>query len=240
MASICSFSLTLVVGKLFIAKLVSLKIGHRVRVTECAALASSYNKESQIPSMGGILFIFTIVLSSLLWMDVSSPFAFIFPLTLISMGAVGFLDDYMKIKATGLSARVKFSLQLSIVFFIALYLHNESFATSFNHLMNFTSLEIKNGEISGSLQSFMKYIYVPFFKHPFIFSSSLLMFVFSMFVLIGGMNAVNLTDGLDGLATGSMLLVAAVFAIIAFISNHVLVADYLNIFDSCHPLISKW
>ncbi|MCH9621612.1 MAG: Phospho-N-acetylmuramoyl-pentapeptide-transferase [Chlamydiia bacterium] len=230
MSALSSFVLTLVVGKAFIAKLVSLKIGHKVRVTDVAVLAGSYNKESQIPSMGGLLFIFTIITSNLLWMDIQSPFTFLFTFTLVSMGLIGFIDDYLKIRNKGgLSARVKFLMQIACVFFITLYLHNESFSQAIHSVMNFHSIELKNTEVTGSLQSFMSHIYIPFMKHPFIIGSSMFTFLFSMFVLIGGMNAVNLTDGLDGLATGCMLMVAFVFAIIAFISNHVFVADYLNI-----------
>lgn len=230
MASMTSFCITLVVGKLFIAKLVSLKIGHRVRVTDVAALASSYDKAEQIPSMGGVLFIFTILLSTFLWMDLFNPFTFLFSFTLLTIGTVGFLDDYLKLKnSKGLKAKTKFLLQFSIISFIALYLHSEAFANAFGEVFNFSQVEYKTAAGSGSIQSYMKHIYIPFFKHPIIFSSSILMFIFSLFVLLGGMNAVNLTDGLDGLATGCMLLVAAVFALIAFISNHVIVAGYLNI-----------
>lgn len=230
MASMTSFCITLVVGKLFIAKLVSLKIGHRVRVTDVAALASSYDKAEQIPSMGGVLFIFTILLSTFLWMDLFNPFTFLFSFTLLTIGTVGFLDDYLKLKNNkGLKAKTKFLLQFSIIAFIGLYLHSETFANAFSEVFNFSQVEYKTAASSGSIQSYMKHIYIPFFKHPIIFSSSILMFIFSLFVLLGGMNAVNLTDGLDGLATGCMLLVAAVFALIAFISNHVIVAGYLNI-----------
>lgn len=229
MAAITSFVVTLAVGKVFIAKLVSMKIGHRVRVAEVAALAGSYDKEEEIPSMGGILFIFSMILSNFLWMDISSPFTILFSLTLLSMGAIGFIDDYSKVKKIGISARTKFWMQFMSVFFIALYLHSEVVYSGINAVMHFTTPHIKGGGIEGSFPLFMKYLYIPFFKSPFIFSSALLLIPFTMFVLIGSSNAVNLTDGLDGLATGCMLLVAAVFAIIAFVSNHYVVADYLNI-----------
>ena len=231
MAALCSFAFTLVTGKVFIAKLVSLKIGHRVRVAECKALEGSYNKGESIPSMGGVLFIFSIVLSNLLWMNNKSPFAYLFSFILLTMGAIGFADDYLKVRGNkkGLSARIKFCMQFICVFFIASYLHSESISHFINGVMNFTETGIKGNGIDGSFPLFMKYVYIPFCKNPLIFSSSILMFFFTMFVLIGTSNAVNLTDGLDGLATGCMLLVAAVFAIIAFVSGHVLIADYLNI-----------
>ncbi len=229
MAAITSFTLTLAVGKVFIAKLVSMKIGHKVRVAEVTALAGSYSKGAEIPSMGGILFIFSMIFSNFLWMDIKSPFTILFSFTLLSIGSIGFLDDYCKMKIIGISARFKFFMQLLTMFFIALYLHSETVFSVINDVMSFITPQIKGSGQEGSFPLFMKYIYFPFFKNPLIFSSALILIPFTMFVIIGSSNAVNLTDGLDGLATGCMLLVAAVFAIIAFVSNHYVVADYLNI-----------
>ena len=231
MAALSSFVITLLVGKVFIAKLVSLKIGHKVRVADCVSLAGNYEKEQQIPSMGGLLFIFTIVFSNLLWMDIHNPFTFLFSFTFISMGAIGFVDDYLKIRGDGkgLSASFKFFLQVASVLFVTIYLHNENFSSGMNSILNLTAPIIRNNGIEGTFSTFMRYIFIPFCKNPMIISSSIALIIFTMFVLIGSANAVNLTDGLDGLATGCTLLVAAVFAIIAFISNHGFVAEYLNI-----------
>ncbi|MCH9811135.1 phospho-N-acetylmuramoyl-pentapeptide-transferase [bacterium] len=231
MSAIFSFVLTVSVGKLFIAKLVSLKVGHKVRVSECAALADKYDKSSMIPSMGGVLFIFSMVVSSFLWMDSSAPFALLFSFVLVGTGAIGFIDDYLKIRGheKGISARTKFLLQVLVSGIAISYLHSEAIYEMVNGVLSFSSAEIKGMGVEGSFPFFMKYIYLPFSKSPIIFSSSILMFLFSLLVVIGTSNAVNLTDGLDGLATGCMLLVVSVFAIVAFISNHVFVADYLNI-----------
>ncbi len=229
MAAITSFIVTLAVGKVFIAKLVSMKVGHRVRVAQVTALTGTYSKGASIPSMGGLLFIFSMILSNLLWMDVKSPFTTLFSFTLLTMGATGFLDDYCKMKKIGISARLKFLMQLLTMSFVVLYLQSETIFSGINECMNLLTPQIKGNGVEGSFPLFMKYVYFPFFKNPFIFSSSLILIPFSLFVLIGSSNAVNLTDGLDGLATGCMLLVAGVFAVVAFVSNHVLVADYLNI-----------
>lgn len=231
LSALSSFIITLVVGKVFIAKLVSLKIGHRVRIEDCKALAGTYTKGENIPSMGGVLFIFSIVISNLLWMNASSPFVLLFSFTLISMGAIGFADDYLKVRGhkKGISASVKFLLQFLCVLFISAYLHSQDIHQAVNQAMNFSQTGIRGSGIEGSFPVFMKYIYIPFCKNPLIFSSSILTFLFTLFVIVGTSNAVNLTDGLDGLATGCMLFVAAVFAIIAFVSGHVIVADYLNI-----------
>ncbi len=230
MAAITSFVITVAFGKVFIAKLVSMKVGHRVRVSDCKVLANSYDKGEHIPSMGGLLFITTMVLSNFLWMDVTNPYIFLLTFVLLLMGLIGFVDDYLKMKTQkGLSAKVKFLSQVVVVFSVAAYLNSDWICTSFNQAMSFSTPLIKGNGMEGPISSFMKFIYIPFCKHPFIISSSFGLIFFSMFVLIGTANAVNLTDGLDGLATGCMLLVAAVFAIIAFVSNHANVSSYLNI-----------
>lgn len=228
-SAITSFLFTLAVGKVFIAKLVSLKVGHKVRVADVAVLAGNYDKEKEIPSMGGLLFITSMLLSQLLWMDTGSPFTFLFSFSLLSMGCIGFIDDYCKMKGIGISARLKFFLQGLSMLLIVIYLHSEGVFSAMNQIIHFTQQGIKIGEVVGPFPLSMKYLFIPFFKHPIVFSSSLFLLPFSLFVLIGSCNAVNLTDGLDGLATGCMLLVAAVFALIAFVSNHYIVADYLNI-----------
>jgi phospho-N-acetylmuramoyl-pentapeptide-transferase len=180
--------------------------------------------------MGGLLFITTMVVSNFLWMDVANPYIFLFTFVLFSMGLIGFADDYLKMKTQkGLSAKVKFLSQFTLIFCVAGYLNSEWVCSSFNQVMGFSAPLLKGNGIEGPISSFMKFIYIPFCKHPFIISSSFGLMFFTMFVLIGTANAVNLTDGLDGLATGCMLLVASVFAIIAFISNHANVASYLNI-----------
>jgi phospho-N-acetylmuramoyl-pentapeptide-transferase len=231
MCSISSFVFTLILGKVFIAKLISMKIGHRVRVTDVASLAASYDKGKQIPSMGGVMFIFTILFSCLLWMDLLNPFTFLLLFLFVSMGAIGFIDDYLKIRGVkrGLSARVKFSLQLIAVLFVSFYLHSESIFIAVNKVFDFSTPIIRSGGVEGAHFLFMKVIFIPFFKNPWVLTSSFVAIFFTIFVLIGASNAVNITDGLDGLATGCSLLVAAVFALIAFISNHLGVANYLNI-----------
>ena len=231
MASISSFVLTLICGKFFIAKLVSLKVGHRVRVSDCAVLAGVYDKHKEIPSMGGVLFIFTIIISNFLWMDIQSPYGFLFTVVLITMGAIGFVDDYLKIKegGKGISAKTKFLLQLAVAFFISHYLYSEQFSSQINSMLGVSIPQIKGVNLEGGYSLFMNYIFIPFCKNPIYVTSTVILYLFSMFVLIGSANAVNLTDGLDGLAAGCTLLVAAVFSIIAFISNHMLIAEYLNI-----------
>ena len=171
--------LTILLGKPFIRRLQALKIGHTIRIADVSALAGTYDKSKAIPSMGGLLFISTVCLTCF-WMDWHSLYTKILFITMVWMGMIGFLDDYLKLQGKGISARVKFGLQALFALGFGLYLF-------------------------------------PWYYVPFI-----------LFVITGSTNAVNLTDGLDGLAAGLSLLVAAVLAVIAFVSNHQILAEYLH------------
>lgn len=159
------------------------------------------------PTMGGILIIFSLISSSLIWSDLSNKFIWIILYSTMSFGALGFADDYIKIKKSssdGINWKIKFLIQillsLSIVFLI---------------LKNFPD---------GNNYS----IYVPFFKSPF-FVSSWFFILFSLCVLVGTTNAVNLTDGLDGLAIVPVMIAAGSLAIIVYLVGHVNFSNYLQI-----------
>ncbi len=206
---IFGLGLTIFFGKFFIKKLYELKIGHTVRVTDVPALSEQYQKSTSVPSMGGILFITTILASSLLWMDFSSPFTWILILSMVWMGAIGFVDDLAKIrkgKSFGISGRTKFTLQVAFSLLLSIYMFSEAadYATQY---------------------------YIPFFKKPVIVSGFGIVcaVLLTIFVITGSTNAVNLSDGLDGLAAGLALFVAMVLAIVAFLSNNVEISGYLNI-----------
>lgn len=237
LASLSTFALTVSLGPRFIKQLYALKIGHTVRISEVAVLAEQYTKSRNVPSMGGILFLTTMILSSLLWMDLSHSFTFLLLAGAVWMGGIGMVDDYLKIKrgkSKGLSARMKFSLQALFSACLALYLLAPTVTKSLP-LQPPTAKE-KNYELHEksllSTQEYALHYFIPFCKKPLVFSgvvASIFSFLFILFVLVGSTNAVNLTDGLDGLATGLALLVALVLALVAFLSNHVQIADYLNI-----------
>ena len=159
------------------------------------------------PTMGGILIIFSLISSSLIWSDLSNKFIWIILYSTMGFGALGFADDYIKIKKSssdGINWKIKSLIQillsLSIVFLI---------------LKNFPD---------GNNYS----IYIPFFKSPF-FVSSWFFILFSLCVLVGTTNAVNLTDGLDGLATVPVILVAGCFAFISYVTGNIVFSEYLQI-----------
>jgi phospho-N-acetylmuramoyl-pentapeptide-transferase len=159
------------------------------------------------PTMGGILIIFSLISSSLIWSDLSNKFIWIIFYSTVGFGALGFVDDYTKIKKSssdGINWKIKFLIQillsLSIVFLI---------------LKNFPD---------GNNYS----IYIPFFKSPFVVTSWFFI-LFSLCVLVGTTNAVNLTDGLDGLAIIPVMITASSMGIISYLVGNYVFSNYLYI-----------
>lgn len=207
---------TIGAGPWFISRLYGLKVGRAIRVRDCPVLGPLHEKKKETPTMGGVLFIAALLVSMFLWMDLRSPFTVIFFITLIVMGALGGLDDYRKIKKqnkAGLSPRVKMVLQCSLALGITLFLYFHNPGAHLNDTL-----------IDNTQQLF----FIPFWKKAICFSAAISFFI-STFVIVGGSNAVNLTDGLDGLASGCVLFVAGVFALFAFLSNHIELSRYLNL-----------
>lgn len=158
------------------------------------------------PTMGGIIIMLSLTLSVLLWIDLHNLYVWVVMFVTWSFAILGFLDDYLKIKyksSKGLPGRYKFLVQ-GIVSVLAVY-----FISKIN-----SSLATK--------------LYVPFFK-DFVWNLGIFYYVFAVCVITGSSNAVNLTDGLDGLATIPVILVLACFAIISHLAGNILFAEYLKI-----------
>ena len=235
-ATIFGLGLTVFLGSVFIRKLCDLKVGHTVRVSDVATLASQYQKSSTVPSMGGLLFITTVLLSGLLFMDLSSAFTVILLLAMIWMGGIGFLDDFAKMKkgkSFGIPGRTKFLLQLLFSFLLSFYMLSPIVTDKVFGITPPTAKErVENGEIVRlTTKEYASHYYIPFYKKPIIVSGACTAFavLLTLFVITGSINAVNLTDGLDGLAAGLSLFVALVLAVVAFLSNNIEIASYLNI-----------
>jgi phospho-N-acetylmuramoyl-pentapeptide-transferase len=235
-AVIFALGATICFGRSFIRKLYELKVGHTVRVSDVKVLREQYQKNTNVPSMGGLIFITTVLLSSLLWMDFSSAFTTILFLTMIWMGFIGFIDDLAKIrkkKSLGVSGRTKFLLQVFFSLLLSLYLFSPLVTNSLKVITPpYAKEKIEGGEVRKlTTKEYASHYYIPFCKKPIVVSGFgiLIAIALTIFVITGSTNAVNLTDGLDGLATGLALFVAAVLAIIAFLSNNLAISSYLNI-----------
>ncbi len=163
----------------------------------------SHKSKDNMPTMGGIFILTSVLFSSLLWCNLFHKEVFIFLFCLVGFGTIGFLDDWYKIKSKkGLYARTKFMLQIAIASLVAisLYMHDETIAQ----------------------------LSVPFFKTISI-NSGYFFIIWCIFILVGTSNAVNLTDGLDGLAIGSLIPNFALYSILCYIAGHYVLAHYLHI-----------
>ncbi len=164
-------------------------------------------KKSGTPTMGGLMILIGIVVSTLLWADLKNTYIWIVLFVCTSLGLLGFLDDYLKIKlknSIGINAKLKFFWQfmISLIAIISLV-----YFTDHKTILN---------------------LYFPFFKN-LILNMGLLFIPFGIFIIIGSSNAVNLTDGLDGLATVPVLLVALSFSLICYLVGNTIFSNYLQI-----------
>ena len=159
------------------------------------------------PTMGGLLIILSVLVSTILWADLKNNFIWIAILTILIFGLIGFADDYKKIKinsSSGISSKVRIIFQI----FFGLII---------------TYLIIRNLDVNISTS-----MTFPFFKN-LIIDFGIFYFFISIFIIIGSANAVNLTDGLDGLAIVPAMIVAMSFAFIAYVSGNALFSNYLLI-----------
>ncbi len=201
-AAVTALLLAFLFGPATIRLLRKLKAGQEVREDG----PQTHLKKSGTPTMGGLLINLCIVISSLLWQDLRSIHTWIIIFSVVAFGGLGFLDDSLKIfrkNSVGLRASVKFIGQIVVASIIVLLIYF-------------------NGNETTTL------LYVPFFKHP-VLDLSVLYIPFGVLLLVGTANAVNLTDGLDGLATGLVILVGITFAALAYLTGRFDFATDLNL-----------
>jgi phospho-N-acetylmuramoyl-pentapeptide-transferase len=245
LAALTSLILTIFLGPFFIRKLYELKIGQAIRGKDiCPLLHELHEKKKDTPTMGGVLILFSMLVSLFLWMDLTCSFTLILLFGTIWLGIVGGVDDFLKLKyknSKGMSSKWKFLLQIIFASFVALYLLYPSFTEKVSFKTFFMPPTAKEHvvkkedkkktivrSINLSTKEYISKLYVPFYKGPFNMMA-ILSFFFIVFVIVGSSNAVNLTDGLDGLAAGCLVMTSTVLAVFAFLSNHIDLSRYLNI-----------
>lgn len=203
MGVLTALIVALLVGPWMIRKLSIRQIGQVIREDG----PESHLSKAGTPTMGGALILVGIALSSLLWADLRNPYVWVALAVTLSFGAVGWVDDYRKVfrkDPTGLPARWKYFWQSAIGLTAAIYLYLSS---------------------TDPVQT--SYI-IPFFKDVSL-DVGVLYIVVSYFVIVGSSNAVNLTDGLDGLAILPTVMVGGALGIIAYLVGHAEFSAYLNI-----------
>lgn len=211
-AAITAFVLSLMFGDKLICKLISLKIGQPIRTAEeVHKLAELHGKKAGTPTMGGILILGTIVLSTLLWAKWDNIMVWIVLFTTLGLGALGFRDDYLKISkknSKGVSARTKLVWQTSVAIIAGF---------AFAYLVP---------EDSGHT---LRALYIPFVKDAVITDMGIFAVAMFSLIIVGASNAVNLTDGLDGLATGCSLTTALAYTGFGYICGNAKYSDYLGV-----------
>ncbi len=198
-----SLFISLVFGPYLIRKLTLKQIGQSIRDDG----PQSHLQKTGTPTMGGALILLSITISTLCWADLSNRYIWLVLLVTLSFGLIGLVDDYKKViysDPKGLRAKYKYLLQSFIALIAALYLYQTA------------TLNVETQ------------IIVPFIK-SWVFDLGWAYVVFSYFVIVGSSNAVNLTDGLDGLAILPTVMVAGALAIFVYATGHIRFSDYLGI-----------
>ena len=209
-AGITAFLISVVFGNFVIRKLISLKFGQPIRTAaEVHKLHELHGSKKGTPTMGGILLIGSIVISTLLWAKPENPFVWLVLFSAVFLGGIGFYDDWLKVtkkSSDGISSRLKFVLQCLLAGIFTLFF-------------------LTNPKLSATAQQ----LFIPFLKEPLLLGMGVLTFIFYLLVIVGTSNAVNLTDGLDGLATGCTATVAATYAVLVYVAGNIKTATYLQV-----------
>jgi phospho-N-acetylmuramoyl-pentapeptide-transferase len=217
-ASLTALVLSLLLGPWVIERLREMQVKQYIREEGPKA----HQKKAGTPTMGGVLIVAAIIIPSALWVDLRNPYALLAMGATVAFGAIGFIDDYNKVvrkRNLGLRPRTKFSLQV-------------------------LTCVVVGGVLLGlqARGAYSTQLSVPFFKklHPDLVVSSLLntpvwplafvpFILFLVLVIVGCSNGVNLTDGLDGLAIGCVLVSSVALTVLTYVSSHARFAEYLDI-----------
>jgi phospho-N-acetylmuramoyl-pentapeptide-transferase len=226
-ASLTALLIGLLIGPFVIQRLREFQIGQYIREEG----PKSHQKKGGTPTMGGILIIISIIVPTLLWSDLSNPMVWVVVCSTLAFAAIGFADDYTKVmqkRNLGLTGRQKLALQFLVSGLVAFTLillqgrHEYSTRLVVPFLKNFKP------DLVWTWMGGIPHLYFLAFL-PFV--------VFVMIVIAGSSNAVNLTDGLDGLAIGCTIIAAGALTVLTYVSGHVVFSDYLEL--QREPLVSE-
>lgn len=226
MSFITALIITFVIAPPIIKYLRNKKIGQTIRDDG----PQTHLSKSGTPTMGGVIILLMVVLGTLLFANLTNHYVLLMVMVALAFGSIGFIDDYLKLikkNTKGLSPKLKLIMQFGFATLIMLFMYSraEVFSISYDDV-KLTLEWWKYGDI-----------YVPFFDDPislqkfelFGIDFRWLYIPFGVILIVGASNAVNLTDGLDGLATGLTLIVCATLVVLAYLSGNAVIAAYLKI-----------
>jgi phospho-N-acetylmuramoyl-pentapeptide-transferase len=209
-AAITAFILCLFFGDRVIRMLTSLKFGQPIRTAdEVHRLHELHGAKKGTPTMGGVLLMGSVVVSTLIWARPDNGFVWLCLFTILFTAGLGFADDYLKVKkkkSDGIPGRVKLVCQFILAAIVTWF------------FLSNPVLEVQAKEL-----------YIPFFKEPIVENLGWFTLLFFAVVIMGTSNAVNLTDGLDGLATGCTVTAASTYAILTYLAGSAALANYLDL-----------
>ena len=218
-ASLTALFTGLIIGPLVINRLREFQIGQYIREEG----PKGHQKKAGTPTMGGVLIVISIVIPTLLWADLTNAFVWLAVLSTIAFAAIGFTDDYMKVihkRNLGLTARAKLGLQILVSILIAVAL---------------IAMQTKGMYSTKLMVPFVKQfrpdlVIDRFMHNPGLWPVAFVIFIgFVIIVIVGSSNAVNLTDGLDGLAIGCTVIAAGALTVLTYVSGHATFANYLEL-----------
>ncbi len=202
-AMMTSLLFSLLLGPYIIGRLRALHVGQQIREDG----PKTHMGKAGTPTMGGLLILAAVTGSTLLWANLTYRFVWLILLGTLTMGALGFVDDYLKLKRTsskGLAPRYKFAWQILLGLGVGLYLY------------------------LAPANEFTTRLSIPFVKW-WVPELGAVYILLVMLMVVGCSNAVNLTDGLDGLATGPMIMASGAYTVLAYIAGHATIARYLQV-----------
>jgi phospho-N-acetylmuramoyl-pentapeptide-transferase len=199
-ATITALLIALLLGPWFIERLRRMSMGERI-----SSYTPGHNNKAGTPTMGGLFIVFTIVFSALMWVDLSNKFVWLVIFITIVFGTLGFIDDYVKTRKgnmKGLPGKLRLVIEFAAAGFV--------------------------GYTLTTIPGFSTIVTVPFFKNVH-YDLGMFFIPFAMLVIVGAANAVNLTDGLDGLAIGPSTIAAATYILFAYLTGNFKASTYLQI-----------
>ena len=218
-ASLTALFMGMIIGPAIIRQLRDFQIGQYIREEG----PKGHQKKAGTPTMGGVLITIAIIVPTLLWADLSNTYIWLAIFSTIAFGAIGFADDYIKVvrkRNLGLTGRAKLLLQFLAAGFVGVALVTLTATRQYStHLM------------VPFFKQFRPDLVIETFRHyPHMWWLAFIPFVlFVMLVLVGSSNAVNLTDGLDGLAIGCTVIAAGALTVLTYLSGHALFSEYLEL-----------
>ncbi|MGB2630199.1 MAG: phospho-N-acetylmuramoyl-pentapeptide-transferase [Candidatus Omnitrophota bacterium] len=206
MAAVTAFLLSVVFGPMIIRWLKKWNVGDFVRKEHVGHLYDLHKHKEGTPTMGGVLIVVSVLVATLLWCRLDNDFVFLALGGMVWIGIIGFVDDCIKLKkksSEGIRAITKLFGQVTLALIVGIFV-------------------IRHKGIGTEL-------YIPFLKNA-VANLGIFYILFVLVVIVGTSNAVNLTDGLDGLATGCVVFVALTYALMSYVTGHAAISKYLNVF----------